>query len=69
MKIGLIGNGAIAGYARKMLEARGHTIGAILLRRNIRRKFDRKIRRHIRCKIRYTIRHKIRKCWPFLVNC
>ena len=35
MKIGLIGNGAIAGYARKMLEARGHTIGAILLRRNI----------------------------------
>ncbi len=32
MKIGLIGNGVIAGYARTEIEKRGHSIGAILLR-------------------------------------
>ena len=32
MKIGLIGNGAIAGFARKEIEKRGHTIAVILLR-------------------------------------
>ena len=32
MKIGLIGKGAIAGYAQKAIELRGHEIGAVLLR-------------------------------------
>ncbi|MCF6233834.1 MAG: aspartate dehydrogenase [Rhodobacteraceae bacterium] len=32
MKIGLIGKGAIAGYVRAALKARGHIIGAVLLR-------------------------------------
>ena len=32
MKIGLIGNGAIANFARQELEKRGHTIVAVLLR-------------------------------------
>ena len=32
MKIGFIGNGAIANFARNELEKRGHTIDAILLR-------------------------------------
>lgn len=32
MKIGLIGNGAIAGYVRRAIEARGDTVGAILVR-------------------------------------
>lgn len=32
MKIGLIGKGAIAGYVVRVLEKRGHTIGAVLLR-------------------------------------
>jgi aspartate dehydrogenase len=33
MKIGLIGRGAIAGYARKELVKQGHVIGAVLVRR------------------------------------
>ncbi|MCI5098636.1 MAG: aspartate dehydrogenase [Rhodobacteraceae bacterium] len=32
MKIGLIGNGAIAGFVRSSLESRGHSIDAVLIR-------------------------------------